>query len=140
MEISTTTAPSSSRCSTNCTLLGKPVGFRCLASLLGVGGARLQRKAASGPDLRFGKKQHRSQPGTWTVDGFLQVAYDAVAETLPDELFVSKLAINLTTGGNPGCKTLGYLVLFNCYPKIFISPQLISGLLEGAVHLAQRKI
>lgn len=99
MEISTTTAPSSSRCSTNCTLLGKPVGFRCLASLLGVGGARLQRKAVSGPDLRFGKKQHRSQPGTWTVDGFLQVAYDAVAETLPDELFVSTLAIKLTTGG-----------------------------------------
>lgn len=76
----------SSGCGTTaCTLLDKPVGFRCLASLLGVGGSRLEKKRAGAPDLRFGKHEHRSKPGTWTVDGFLQVAYDAIAETLPDE-------------------------------------------------------
>ena len=81
MEISTTSG--SGR--TACTLLDKPVGFRCLASLLGVGGARLEKKAGGAPDLRFGRKKHCSKPGTWTVDGFLQVCYDAIAETLPDE-------------------------------------------------------
>ena len=72
-----------------CTLLDKPVGFKCLASLLGVGGNRLERKAGAVPDLRHGKQRHESKPGTLTVDGFLQVAYDAIAETLPDEFLNS---------------------------------------------------
>lgn len=81
MEISTTTGSGG----TTCTLLDKPVGFRCLASLLGVGSSRLEKKASAAPDLRYGKREHWSKPGSWTVDGFLQVAYDAIAETLPDE-------------------------------------------------------
>ena len=85
MEIST----SSGNRSTSCTLLDQPVGFKCLASLLGVGGSRLGKKASGNPDLRYGQHAHQSKPGTWTVDGFLQVAYDAIAETLPDE-FLSK--------------------------------------------------
>ena len=85
MEIST----SGGGCGTTCTLLDRPVGFKCLASLLGVGGARLDRRAGAAPDLRHGSHEHRSKPGTWTVDGFLQVAYDAIAETLPDEFLVS---------------------------------------------------
>lgn len=88
MEISTTPGAGGS---TNCTLLEKPVGFRCLASLLGVGSARLERKASAAPDLRYGKQVHKSKPGTWTVDGFLQVLYDAIAETLPDELLTCTL-------------------------------------------------
>ena len=86
MEISTTSGVGGS---TSCNLLDKPVGFRRLASLLGVGGARLDKKASAAPDLRFGKRAHHSQPGTWTVDAFLQVLYDAIAETLPDELLTS---------------------------------------------------
>lgn len=85
MEISTTSGSGG----TSCTLLDKAVGFRCLASLLAVGSSRLEKKASAAPDLRFGKREHRSKPGSWTVDGFLQVAYDAIAETLPDEHLVS---------------------------------------------------
>ena len=91
MELSTTSGSGG----TSCTLLDKAMGFRCLASLLGVGTARLDKKASATPDLRFGKRQHRSQPGSWTVDGFLQVAYDAIAETLPDEFLVSKQQTNI---------------------------------------------
>ena len=91
MEISTSSGTST----TSCTLLDQPVGFKCLASLLGVGGARLGKKAAGNPDLRFGKHGHHSKPGTWTVDGFLQVAYDAVAETLPDEFLRYPIVILL---------------------------------------------
>ena len=73
-----------------CTLLDKPVGTKCLAALLGVGNSRLAKKSASAPDLRFGKHEHKSKPGSWTVDAFLQIQYDAIAETLPDEFLVSK--------------------------------------------------
>ena len=86
MEISTTAGSGGA---TSCTLLDRPVGFRCLASLLGVGGSRLEKKGSAGPDLRFGKHEHRSKAGTFTVDAFLQVQYDALAETLPDEFLVS---------------------------------------------------
>ena len=74
----------------SCTLLEKEVGFKCLASLLGVGHRRLAASSAGGPDLRHGRKEYRSRPGTWTVDGFLQVCYDAIAETLPDEPLINK--------------------------------------------------
>ena len=89
MEISTTSG--SGR--TACTLLDKSVGFKCLASLLGVGGSRLEKNAGGAPDLRYGKKKHCSKPGTWTVDGFLQVCYDAIAETLPDECLDSQESV-----------------------------------------------
>ena len=72
-----------------CLLLDKPVGPKCLAALIGVGQARLQRCRASAPDLRFGKREHRSQPGTWTADAFFQVVYDSIAETLPDKFLIS---------------------------------------------------
>ena len=85
MEISTTSGTGGS---TSCTLLDKPTGFKCLSALLGVGSNRLEKKASGNPDLRFGKHEHKSRPGTWTVDGFLQVAYNAIAETLPDEFLV----------------------------------------------------
>ena len=65
-------------------LLDKVVGFKCMASLLGVGASRLRRGVASAPDLRHGKRPYMSKPGTWSVDGFLRIAYDTVAETLPD--------------------------------------------------------
>ena len=72
-------------------LLEKPVGAKCLSSLLGIGQARLRKSAGGTPDLRYGSKEHRSRPGTWTVDGFLQVSYDSIAETLPDRLLTFDL-------------------------------------------------
>ncbi|CAK9001621.1 unnamed protein product, partial [Durusdinium trenchii] len=36
------------------------------------------------PDLRFGRREHRSRPQTYTMDAFLQIAYESIAETLPD--------------------------------------------------------
>ena len=73
------------------TLLDKPVGFKCLAALLGVGTGRLRRGMSGAPDLRHGQRPYMSKASTWSVDGFLRIAYDAVAETLPDQLlgFVS---------------------------------------------------
>ena len=67
-------------------LLDKLVGFKCLAALLGVGTHRLRKGMANAPDLRHGKRPYMSRPGTWSVDGFLRMAYDSVAETMPDEL------------------------------------------------------
>lgn len=75
--------------STKYMLLDKSVGAKCLAALLGIGHGRLGKGAAGAPDLRFGKREHESKPATWSVDGFLQVAYDAIAETLPDQLLSS---------------------------------------------------
>lgn len=66
-------------------LLDKVVGFKCLASLLGIGTGRLRKGMASAPDLRRGKRTYMSKPSTWSVDGFLRIAYNSVAETLPDQ-------------------------------------------------------
>ena len=116
MEISTSSGSST----TSCTLLDQPVGFKCLASLLGVGGTRLGKKASGNPDLRFGKHAHQSKPGTWTVDGFLQVAYDAIAETLPDEFLSPQIVILFELHG----KTLSV-----CEPSIRSEPISIFSLL-----------
>lgn len=76
-----------------CKLLDKSVGFKCLASLLGVGHSRIRRSSHGAPDLRRGTRDYQSRPGTWTVDGFLQVAYESIAETLPDQY----LELNFTS-------------------------------------------
>lgn len=65
-------------------LLGQQVGQKCLASLLGVGHARIDKVASGAPDLRYGAREYESRAATFTVDSFLQVAYDAIGETLPD--------------------------------------------------------
>jgi hypothetical protein len=61
------------------------MGLKCLAGLLGIGQARLRRATTCTPDLRFGKKEHRFKAGTWSADAFFQIAYDSLAETLPDQ-------------------------------------------------------
>lgn len=43
---------------------------------------RVENKAL---DLRFGKREYKSKPNTWNVDAFLQIMYENVAKTLPDE-------------------------------------------------------
>ena len=83
---STGTGATSSR-----TLLDQPMGLKCLAGLLGIGQARLRRATTCTPDLRFGKKEHRFKAGTWSADAFFQIAYDSLAETLPDQFPVIQL-------------------------------------------------
>ena len=71
-----------------CELLEKKVGSKCLTSLLGIGTHRLRRLQGGGPDLRFGHREYKSKPGTWTIDSFLQTAYNNIAETLPDQFLL----------------------------------------------------
>ena len=72
--------------SQSCLLLQQPVGVKCLAALLAVGKGRLRKMERKAPDMRYGKFDYQSRRDTWSVDGFLQVAYDTIAETLPVEL------------------------------------------------------
>ncbi|CAE6950458.1 unnamed protein product [Symbiodinium sp. CCMP2592] len=66
-------------------LLGQEVGRKCLSKLLGVGSHRLQKVESAIPDLRHGKRAYRSHLESYSVDAFLQNAYDAIAETLPHQ-------------------------------------------------------
>ena len=64
--------------------MGKTIGFKCLASILGIGKSRLKRGFDSSPDLRFGKPKNESHKDTMSIDAFLALQYENVAETLPD--------------------------------------------------------
>lgn len=68
----------------NMTFLGKSISSKCLAKILGIGKARLKRGSDCVPDLRFGKAKNISHKETWSVDAFLAMQYESVAETLPD--------------------------------------------------------
>lgn len=70
-------------------LLDSTIGFKCMASLLGVGTGRLRKGCNLVPDMRHGRREPTNKPGSWSVDGFLRMAYDSTAETLPDK-FLSK--------------------------------------------------
>ena len=64
--------------------MGKAMGFKCLASILGIGKSRLKRGMDSTPDLRYGKSKNESHKDTMSIDAFLALQYENVAETLPD--------------------------------------------------------
>ena len=68
------------------TFLGKSVGRSCLCTLLAIGKGRFSRCTSLKPDLRIGKSKSGSQRSSWSVDAFLSVLYNGVAETLPDKL------------------------------------------------------
>lgn len=68
-----------------CQLLDKKISPKCLASLLGIGSNRLRRAEGGAPDLRYGKREYKSKPSTFTIDSFLQICYHNIAETLPDK-------------------------------------------------------
>ena len=70
--------------------LGQTVGYTCLATILGIGKSRLKKAMSSVPDLRFGKQKNLSRKDTWSVDSFLSLQYQNVAETLPDRCAVKK--------------------------------------------------
>ena len=64
--------------------LGKSVGRACLCILLGIGPNRLRKTSDMIPDLRVGKTKSGSREQTHSVDAFLSMLYEGVAETLPD--------------------------------------------------------
>jgi hypothetical protein len=66
------------------TFVGQLVGRECLCSLLGIGVNRLRRALNLVPDLRFGHDKTGTKRETASVDAFLTVLYNGVAETLPD--------------------------------------------------------
>ena len=64
--------------------LGSEISHKCLAAVLGIGKSRLKRGMDCAVDLRFGKQRSESRKDTWSVDAFLALQYEGVAETLPD--------------------------------------------------------
>ena len=105
------------------TLLEKEVGHKCLAALLGVGHKRLHKLESTRPDLRYGQKPYMSKPGTWTVDAFLKISYDAVAETLPDELLDNRSFLHM------GRETqIIYIYIFCRYRCQFVDGTLFWGI------------
>lgn len=64
--------------------LGQPMGFACLAKLLGIGTARLRRNTSLTPDMRYGKDKKGSTSHTFSIDAFFTTLHESVAETLPD--------------------------------------------------------
>ena len=104
------------------TLLEKEVGHKCLAALLGVGHKRLHKLESTRPDLRYGQKPYMSKPGTWTVDAFLKISYDAVAETLPDELLDNRFFFTY------GERETDYIYIFCRYRCQFVDGTLFWGI------------
>lgn len=71
----------------NFTYCGERVGRECLCALLGIGVNRLRKAFNMVPDLRVGKDKTGSHESTFSVDAFLSMLYNNVAETLPDRPF-----------------------------------------------------
>ena len=67
------------------TFLGKSIGRSCLCNVLAVGINPFRSALDMKPDMRIGMVRKGSRQGaTQSVDAFLGVLYDGVAETLPD--------------------------------------------------------
>ena len=66
-------------------LLNQQVVRKCLMKLMGIGQHRLEKVESSGPDLRHGSRPYQSRLESYSVDAFLQNAYDSIAETLPHQ-------------------------------------------------------
>ena len=71
------------------TFVGQEVGRECLCALMGIGVNRFKKTLKLQPDLRFGHDKSGSKRDTASVDAFLTVLYNGVAETLPDRLLIS---------------------------------------------------
>lgn len=69
----------------SCELLSKEVSLKCFRTMMGVGQGRVERAKVTRPDLRFGKDKTGSRRTSASVDAFLQILYDSVAETLPHQ-------------------------------------------------------
>jgi len=68
----------------NCTFLGKEVGRVCLCSILSIGINRFRKALAMIPDQRLGRDKSGQRKASFSVDAFMSVLYEGIAETLPD--------------------------------------------------------
>lgn len=65
--------------------LSKPISRNCMETLLGISSHRTDRVGQV--DLRYGKRAHtRPSELTASIDSFLTVVYNSIAEPLPDRL------------------------------------------------------
>ena len=64
--------------------MGKEIGRECLCAVLGIGINRFRKGMNLVPDGRVGLQKSGSQRDTASVDAFLSVLYEGLAETLPD--------------------------------------------------------
>lgn len=80
-----------------------------MATLLGVGQARLRSCATSTPDLRLGSTRTGGKQNTWSIDAFFTVICQQIAETLPDRLGLDKQVLQAcdTSGRNMSFKLQG---------------------------------
>ena len=67
------------------TFLGRPIGRVCLCNVMAMGINRFRRALEMAPDLRFGlARKGMRQVASESVNAFLHILYEGVAETLPD--------------------------------------------------------
>ena len=64
--------------------LGHNVGRACLCAILAIGKSRFAKCVSLQHDMRIGKSKAGTQRCAASVDAFLTVIYNGVAETLPD--------------------------------------------------------
>ena len=70
------------------TFMGKDVGRACLCMILGIGINRFRKALALSPDLRVGRICQGQRQAAYSVDAFLSVLYEGVAETLPNKFIL----------------------------------------------------
>lgn len=76
---------------TNFTFLGQQIGRVCLCTVLSVGINRFRKALEVIPDMRMGvSRKGVRQPESQSVNAFLGILYNGVAETLPDRLGAGK--------------------------------------------------
>ena len=64
--------------------MGKEIGRACLCSILSIGINRFRKALSLAPDLRVGKVHTGQRQAAYSVDAFLSILYEGVAETLPN--------------------------------------------------------
>lgn len=73
------------------TFLGQQIGRVCLCAVLSIGINRLRRALEVIPDMRIGvSRKGVRQQDSQSVNAFLGILYNGVAETLPDRLGAGK--------------------------------------------------
>ena len=79
-----------SRHQTNFTFLGQSIGRLCLCTVMSMGINRFRKALEMKPDMRIGvSRKGMRQQSSQSVNAFLGILYNGVAETLPDRLIVS---------------------------------------------------
>lgn len=105
---------------TEFTFLNRKVGRACLCSMLGIGVNRLRKAATMMPDMRLGKDKTGSQRDTYSVDAFLSIMYEGVAEVLPDRQMLMKTIISFAAVLPSNLNQVIYFTFDNGDPVRFV--------------------